>query len=288
MGNEKNLKILVIVMASVAVVMAAVLAWIWIDRNGMIKDLNVEKEQLTAQMVQLKDDYQEISTNNDTLNVQLGIEREKVDQLIERVKKTEATNRAQIRQYEKELGTLRTIMRSYIHQIDSLNTLNITLRKDAALARDETKQTLRRYDDLRTTTDEYAKKVEVGSVLKGRGFVLSAINSRDADTDRSSRAAKLKTCMNLIENSIAVKGPRRIYIRVKSPDGILMTSSQQQVFTSAGEQMIYSAVREVDYQGNELEVCIFFSSNQSYVKGVYTVDIYTEEGKLGSTDLLLK
>lgn len=288
MGNEKNLKILVIVMAVIAVVMAAVLAWIWIDRNRMIGDLTVEKEQLTAQMVQLKDDYQEISTNNDTLNVQLGIEREKVDQLIERVKKTEATNRAQIRQYEKELGTLRSIMRSYIHQIDSLNTLNITLRKDAALARDETKQTLRRYDDLRTTTDEYAKKVEVGSVLKGRGFVLSAINSRDADTDRSSRAAKLKTCMNLIENSIAVKGPRRIYIRVKSPDGILMTSSQQQVFTSAGEQMIYSAVREVDYQGNELEVCIFFSSNQSYVKGVYTVDIYTEEGKLGSTDLLLK
>lgn len=288
MGNEKNLKILVIVMAVVAVVMAAVLAWIWIDRNRMIGDLTVEKEQLTAQMVQLKDDYQEISTNNDTLNVQLGIEREKVDQLIERVKKTEATNRAQIRQYEKELGTLRSIMRSYIHQIDSLNTLNITLRKDAAQARDETKQTLRRYDDLRTTTDEYAKKVEVGSVLKGRGFVLSAINSRDADTDRSSRAAKLKTCMNLIENSIAIKGPRRIYIRVKSPDGILMTNSQQQVFTSAGEQMIYSAVREVDYQGNELEVCIFFSSNQSYVKGVYTVDIYTEEGKLGSTDLLLK
>lgn len=288
MGNEKNLKILVIVMAVIAVVMAAVLAWIWIDRNRMIGDLTVEKEQLTAQMVQLKDDYQEISTNNDTLNVQLGIEREKVDQLIERVKKTEATNRAQIRQYEKELGTLRSIMRSYIHQIDSLNTLNITLRKDAAQARDETKQTLRRYDDLRTTTDEYAKKVEVGSVLKGRGFVLSAINSRDADTDRSSRAAKLKTCMNLIENSIAIKGPRRIYIRVKSPDGILMTNSQQQVFTSAGEQMIYSAVREVDYQGNELEVCIFFSSNQSYVKGVYTVDIYTEEGKLGSTDLLLK
>jgi len=288
MGNEKNLKILVIVMACVAVVMAAVLAWIWIDRSGMIKDLTVEKEQLTAQMVQLRDDYVVLNTNNDTLNAQLGVEREKVDQLIERVKKTEATNRTKIRQYEQELGTLRTIMRSYIHQIDSLNTLNITLRKDAALARDETKQTLRRYDDLRTTTDEYAKKVEVGSVVKGRGFNLIALNSRDSDTDRSSRAAKLKTCLNLIENSIAVKGPRRIYLRVKGPNGILMTSSQQQVFTSEGEQMIYSAVREVDYQGNELEVCIYFSSNQSYVKGVYTVDIYTEESKLGSTDLLLR
>lgn len=67
-----------------------------------------------------------------------------------------------------------------------------------------------------------------------------------------------------------------------------MTNSQQQIFTSAGEQMIYSAVREVDYQGSELEVCIFFASNQPYVKGVYTVDVFTEESKLGSADLLLR
>lgn len=288
MGNEKNLKVLVIVMACVAVVLAAVLAWIWIDRSGMIKDLTVEKEQLTVQMIQLRDDYEVLNTNNDSLNAELVREREKVDQLIERVKKTEATNRAQIRQYEKELGTLRSIMRSYIQQIDSLNTLTVSLRKDAAQAQEQARATRQRYDELRTTTDEYAKKVEVGSVLKGRGFILSAINSRDADTDRSSRAAKLKTCLHLVENSIAVKGPRRIYIRIKGPDGILMTNSQQQIFTSAGEQMIYSAVREVDYQGSELEVCIFFSSNVSFVKGVYNVDVYTEESLLGSADLLLR
>ncbi len=288
MGNEKNLKRLVIGMAVVAVILAAVLAWIWVDRSGIINELTVEKEQLTSAMYELRDDYQSLNTNNDSLNAELAREREKVEQLIERVQKTEATNRIKIRDYEKELGTLRSIMRSYIMQIDSLNTLNITLRKDVAMARDEVKQTLAKYDDLQTTADEYAKKVEIGSVLKGRGFVMTAINSSDKDTDRSSRTAKLKICLNLVENSIAVKGPRRIYIRVKGPDGILMTNSQQQVFTSAGEQMIYTAVREVDYQGSELEVCIFFASSHSYVKGVYNVDIYTEEGKLGSTDLLLR
>ncbi len=288
MGNEKNLKRLVIGMAVVAVILAVVLAWIWVDRSGMIKELNLEKDQLTSSMYELREDYGVLTTNNDSLNAELNREREKVEQLIERVQKTEATNRVRIREYEKELGTLRSIMRSYIQQIDSLNTLNITLRKDAVLARDEAKQTMRKYQDLQSTTDEYARKVEVGSVLKGRGFLMTAINASDRDTDRSSRTAKLKTCMNLIENSIAVKGPRRIYIRVKGPDGILMTNSQQQIFTSAGEQMIYSAVREVDYQGSELEVCIFFASNQPYVKGVYSVDIFTEESKLGSTDLLLR
>ena len=275
-------------MIVIAVILAGVLAWIWIDRNGMIKELTFEKEGLTAQMIQLRDDYQVLTTNNDSLNAELGREKERVEQLIDRVQKTEATNRAKIREYEAELGTLRSIMRSYIHQIDSLNTLNVALREDVAMARSEARESRQRYDELKTTTDEYAKQVEVGSVVKGRGIVLTAINNSDKDTDRSNRTAKLKTCLNLIENSIAEKGPKNIFIRVKGPDGIVMTSSQEQVFSSEGAQMIYSAVREVDYQGNELEVCIFFDSSQSYVKGVYTVDVYTEESKLGSADLLLK
>ena len=45
---------------------------------------------------------------------------------------------------------------------------------------------------------------------------------------------------------------------------------------------------DVDYQGAELEVCIYFANNAPYVKGVYNVDVYTEEGKLGSADLLLR
>jgi hypothetical protein len=288
MGNEKNLKILVIAMASVAVILGGVLAWIWIDRNGMIEDLTVEKEQLTAQMIELRDDYEVLNTNNDSLNSELEREREKVEQLIERVQKTEARNRSKIRQYEQELGTLRSIMRSYIHQIDSLNTLTITLRKEKAQAVDEAQKTRREYRELQSTADDYAKKVEAGSILKGRGINLTAINSRDRDTDRSSRARKLRTCLHLVENSIAEKGLRRIYIRVKGPDGILLTNSQQQIFTSDGEQMIYSAVREVDYQGSELEVCIFFASEQEFRDGVYTVDVYTEESMLGSADLLLR
>jgi hypothetical protein len=288
MEKEKLFKNIMVAMIIIAVILAGVLTWIWVDRNDMIKELTFEKEGLTAQMVQLRDDYQVLTTNNDSLNAELGREKERVEQLIDRVQKTEATNRAKIREYEAELGTLRSIMRSYIHQIDSLNTLNVALREDVAMARSEARESRQRYDELKTTADEYAKQVEVGSVVKGRAIALTAINNSDKDTDRSSRTAKLKTCLNLIENSIAEKGPKNIFIRVKGPDGIVMTNSQEQVFSSEGAQMIYSAVREVDYQGDELEVCIFFEGSQSYVKGVYTVDVYTEESKLGSADLLLK
>ena len=288
MEKEKQLKNLVIGLAVVAVVLVAVLSWIWVDRSKMIGELTVEKDSLTVQMVQLKTDYEGLSTNNTGLNAELTKEKEKVDQLIDRVKKTDATNKSKLRQYEKELGTLRSIMRGYIIQIDSLNTLNNHLRKETAVAKDEAKDSKQKFQDLQSTTDEYAKQVQIGSVLKGRGITTGAITSANKDTDRSSRTAKLKTCLNLVENSIAVKGPRKVYLRVKSPDGILMTGSQQQIFTVNGEQMVYSAVREVDYQGSELEVCIFFTNNIPFVKGVYTVDVFTEEGKMGTSDLLLR
>lgn len=286
--EEKNpFKVAVIVLAVVALVLVGVLAYIWVDRKSLIDDLTVEKNNLTEQLVELQNDYSVLSSNNDSLNVQMDREREKVEQLLERIKKTDAANRTKIRQYEKELGTLRSIMKHYIVQIDSLNTLNVALRKDAVAARQEAKKSEQKYQELSKTTDEYAKQIEKGSVVKGRGVNVVAINSSNKETNRSSRVKKLKTCLTLIENSIAAKGPKKVYIRVKGPDGILMTADQEQIFTLNGEQMIYSASREVDYQGAEVEICIYYAS-ETFTKGVYTVDAYTTEGQLGSSDILLK
>jgi len=288
MENAEKMRKIVVALAIVAVLLGGVLAYVWITKNNLVKDLNIEKADLTQEMMELRAEYAELQTANDTLSANLDIEREKVDQLIERFKQTEATNRAQIRQYEKELGTLRSIMKHYIVQIDSLNNLNVALRQEASDARQEAAENRRQYENLRSTTDEYARQVAEGSVVKGRGMSLHAINASAKETDRSSRTAKLRADIFLIENSIAKKGPRRVYIRVKGPDGILMTADDQQLFTCAGEEMIYSESREVDYQGEEVEVSIYFASDQPFVKGVYTVDAYTTEGKLGSADLLLR
>ncbi|MEF9930700.1 MAG: hypothetical protein RSC28_02400 [Bacteroidales bacterium] len=285
---ENKFKIIIGALAGVTVILVGVLIYVWLDRNSLIDNLTVEKDDLTEQMVQLQSDYSTLSSSNDTLNTELMVEREKVAQLIERVKNTEATNKAKLRKYEKELGTLRSIMRGYIQQIDSLNTLNISLRHEAAEAKQDAKTSKTKYESLKTTTDELGKQVELGSVVKGRGLIMIGVTDAGKESQRSSRVAKLKACLNLVENTIANKGPKTVYIRIKGPDGILMTQDQQQIFTINGEQMIYSAAREVDYQGDEVEVCIYFSSKQKYTKGVYTVDAYTSESKLASSDLLLK
>ena len=285
---DKKFKIIIGVLSAAVAVLARVLIYVWSDRNSYINELTIDKENLTAEMLQLQQDYAQLSSTNDTLNNEILLEREKVAQLIERVQKTEATNKAMLRKYEKELGTLRSIMRNYIKQIDSLNTLNNTLRAEAAEAKQQARESNSRYENLKSTTEELGKQVELGSIVKGRGLVMTGVTESGKETDRSSRTSKLKACLNLVENSIAKKGPRTVYIRVKGPDGILMTADQQHLFTFEGEQMIYSASREVDYQGAEVEVCIYFDPGQKLTKGVYTVEAYTEEARLAATDMLLR
>ena len=288
--KERNtdLRKVMYVLVGVAALLAGALAYIWIQKSSLVKELEVEKEDLTEQIVALQGDYANLSSEYDTINSQLDSSREEVAQLVERIKKTEATNRAQMRQYEKELGTLRSIMRNYITQIDSLNTLNHKLTADAAAARKEAAESRKANKELTQQVENLSGQVAAGSVLKARGIRLEAYNSTDKVTDRSSRVVRMLTTLSLVENDLAPKGPVRVYIRVKDPEGILLTNGNQVSFNYQGSTMNASASREVDYEGKEVELSIYLNDIPAYEKGIYTVEAYTKDSFLGSAEVLLR
>lgn len=288
LAKEKSLKTAMYVLAGVAVLLAAALIFIWSQKSSLISELEVEKQDLTAQMENLRNDYASLSSDYDSINSQLDTSRAEVANLLERIKKTDATNRAKMRQYEKELGTLRSIMRNYIVQIDSLNTLNHKLTADAAAARREAAASKAANAELSQQVENLSGQVAAGAVIKARGLSMAAYNSSDKVTDRSSRVVRLLTSLSLVENDLAPKGPVRVYIRVKDPNGIILTNSNRTSFTFNGEAMIASASRQVDYEGKEVDMSIYLNDIPSFQKGVYTVEAYTEQSKLGSAELMLR
>lgn len=286
--KAESLKKTMWILVGVAGVLLALLAYIWISKSHLVKDLNVEKEDLTQQIVALKGDYDNLQTDYESISSQLDSSREEVNQLVERIKKTDATNRAQMRKYQKELGTLRSIMKSYIVQIDSLNTLNHKLTAEAAAARKEAAESRAESRELRGQVENLSGKVATGSVIKSRGLSVAAYNSSDKATDRSSRVVRLLTSVTLVENDLAPKGPVRVYIRVKDPQGVLLTNGVQTSFNYNGEQIVASASREVDYEGKEVDLSIYLNDIPSYSAGIYTVEAYTAQSFLGKTELLLR
>ena len=286
--EEQSLKKVMYALIAVAVLLAGGLAYIWYQKSSLVKELTIEKQELTEQMVALQNDYATLSSDYDDINLQLDSSRLEVQMLIEKITQTEATNRSKIRQYEKELGTLRSIMRNYIVQIDSLNILNKQLTADAAAARREAAESRRKQEELSKTVESLSGQVAAGAVIKARGLRMEAYNSSDKVTDRSSRVVRLLTTLSLVENDLAPVGPVRVYIRVKGPDGILLTNDTQRTFEVDGEPMICSASREVDYQGKEVELSIYLNDITGYVKGIYTVEAYTDQTRLGSAELMLR
>lgn len=288
LSKVKSLKTTMYVLVGVAVALVAVLAYVWSQKSALISELEDEKQDLTVQMENLQNDYASLSSDYDSINSQLDTSRAEVANLIERIKKTDATNRAKMRQYEKELGTLRSIMRNYIVQIDSLNTLNHKLTADAAAARREAAASKAENQELSQQVENLTGQVAAGAVIKARGLRMEAYMSNDKITDRSSRVVRLLTSLSLVENDLAPKGPVRVYIRVKDPDGIILTNANRTSFTFNGETMVASASRKVDYEGGEVDLSIYLNDIPGYRKGVYTVEAYTEQAMLGRAELMLR
>ena len=286
--EKKGPRTLLTVLASVAAVLALGLGYLLYQRNTLVKELEGEKEELAQQMVELQNDFSALNTDYESISHQLDTSREQVAQLIEKLAKTEATNRAKIRQYEKELGTLRTIMKGYIVQIDSLNTLNKKLTADAAAARREAAESRRVSEELTQQVVDLSSKVSAGKILKARAISLTAHYSNDKAGDRHSRVRYMVANLSLVENSLADQGPVRIYVRVKDPEGVLLMNSESTEFSVNGQVLQATASREVDYEGNEVDLSIYINDTGEFVKGVYTLEVYTQQSILGRAECMLR
>lgn len=286
--EKKGPRTLMFVLAAIAVALACVLGYMLYQRNALISDLETEKAELAQQMVTLQDDFNSLSSDYESINHQLDTSREQVALLIEKLSKTEATNRAKIRQYEKELGTLRAIMKGYIVQIDSLNTLNKKLTADAAAARREAAESRRVSEELTQQVESLSSKVNAGKILRSRAISLVGHYSNDKAGDRHSRVRYMVANLTLVENSLADQGPVRVYVRVKDPEGILLMNNESTEFTVNGVALQATASREVDYTGNEVDVSIYINDTGEFVKGVYTLEVYTEQSLLGRAECMLR
>lgn len=289
--GSQGLRKIVIALAIVAGVLAAGLGiqtWRTFKYGGLVSELNVEKDSLMHQFQNLQQDYAQLTSDYDSINFALDSSREEINLLVERLKTTDATNRTMMRKYQAELGTLRSIMRNYIVQIDSLNTLNHQLTAEAAAARKEAAKSRRENESLNKEVAALSGQVKAGSVLKARGLRLEAYSKADKPVDKAGRAVRMLVSLSLVENAIAEHGPVRVYVRVADPAGNLLSDGRGTTFTIDGQALEATASREVDYEGDEVDMSIYINSSVKFAAGTYTMEAFTDSGRLGSASLVLR
>ena len=197
-------------MLAATIILGVILAFLvimyFVQRHNMVEMetvLTEEKDSLANELRRISYAFDTLKTNNDTLNANLARDKEKIVQILA----INESNVRLIRQYKKEIKTMREIMKSYIVQIDSLNTRNKILVAENTEIRQEIKQVRNTNTELSKAKDELSSKVEVASVIQAKDIVAVPLNKKRKETNRISLLDKLRICFILRENPIAKAGP---------------------------------------------------------------------------------
>jgi predicted nuclease with TOPRIM domain len=219
----------------------------------------------------------------------LDQEREKITHLIEEIKTIKATNARKIREYKKELTTLRGVMRNFVVQIDSLNRRNEELTKENIKYRKEHDKIAQSYKELEEVKKTLDKKVEIASQLETRNIETQGLNAKGKATKKARSVAKIRMCCTINKNVTAPVGIKTVYIRIQRPDEVLLITSKDNVFTYEEQEINYSANREFEYGGEDVDICVFYSAaDGELLGGVYTVDIFVDGFNIGTSSFELK
>jgi hypothetical protein len=253
------------------------------NMNEMETVLTEEKDSLANELRRISFAFDTLKTNNDTLNANLARDKDKIVQLLA----VNESNVRLIRSYKKEIKTMREIMKSYIVQIDSLNTRNKILVAENSEIRQEMKQVKSTNTELSKAKDELSSKVEVASVIQAKDITAVPLNKKRKETNRTSLLDKLRICFILRENPIAKAGPKVVYLRVIRPDSLVIATSPDNLFEFRKNKIIYSANREVDYMNQDIDMCIFLDNTGDFIVGNYSAELYLEGNIIGRTTFML-
>ena len=239
------------------------------DENSILQR---NAEDLVVELESLKD-------QNDTMMLKY----QEAVVMLEQLQKEKTYNYEQLAKYKKEVAMLRDVMKGYLRQIDSLNTINSNLQAQNIQYKKEINTAQLRADVAEEKADELNTKVRIGSVIQASGIRMVALNGKSKEVKRIKMAERMRVDFDLTANELAEPGEKTIYVRIIGPDGYLLASSDVILFNFEGDEMRASAMRKVDYENESVPVSIFYDG--AFTKGTYTVEIYVDGRLSGSKEV---
>jgi len=256
----------------------------------MAESFALEKEAMMDEAFEMEQIYegQIMRIGNDSLIALLTTEQMKVQRLQEELRTLRMTNKQRFDELTKEINTLRKIMRSYVIQIDSLNTANQQLKA-------EKEQVTKRYQQATTTVAQLTKekeqlteRVNLASRMDAVGIQIKLINTRGKDVKKIGQADQFVITFQIAKNISAPVGEKNIYFQLRTPDDDILTNSKSGVFPFENKNIPYTDMKPIEYDGEEMPITLYFKIEKYLSAGTYRVDIFADGNNIGRKSFTLE
>lgn len=291
----KTNKILLITLLVLLVGAVGVLVYLnYHQRNEMqelVEIIEIEKEELQEEYENLAiefDGYSQMDIQNDSLQDLLFREQQRVQDLLEELRITKVTNARRISELKKELATVRTVLKDYIRQVDSLNATNARLTEENIIVKAENKQVKEHNTQLTTLNTQLSETVTRAAMLELTECSCIMLNKADRKTRILSQVVKLQFDYTIAKNITCEPGMKDLYVRIMDPEGVLINEAENKRFPFESDSIAYSITQQFEYSGEQYNGVAYLPINEEVEKGFYTIDFFCEGNLIGSFPFQLR
>ena len=295
MGEKRSNTGVLVGIIGLLVVVLAVAVYMLLDARGKLNGVSeelaetkeyfrIERDSLEGELRNIYYRYDTLETNNLQIQQEMKLQQEKINRLIA----IQADDAYKIKMYRKEMETLRSVLRSYIVQIDSLNMKNQALMAENKQLRNTERRLTTEKEQLQKDKNQLEEIKDMATTLQASDLNLVLLNKRDRETSRIRSTVKVRVDFILRANKVAATGDKTIQLRILRPDQVVLGSPDLEMIDVEGDQIPASASRVVTYEGMDLPVSIFWTNDGEIVPGEHQVELYCEGKLIGSSSFVLK
>lgn len=287
-------KAISIILMTLLIIAIAVVTYLFLQQKRanteMTELFDQEKEEMENEYSRFANQYNELQfiTTNDSLSILLDKEKIRVQRLYEELRSVKSTNAREITRLKKELATVRSVLRTYIVQIDSLNKINQVLTAENQEVKKKYSEAARQISNLSVEKKSLNEKVELAAQLDATNIWIEAKNKRDKKAKKVKDVEKFVIGFTIVKNITATTGERTIYIRITKPDNDVLTKNQSNTFSYENRTLVYSIKKYVEYTGEEQNTTVYWNVEEFLYAGSYRVDIFADETLIGSQKFILE
>lgn len=261
------------------------------ELTELVEQMEIEKEELQEEYEDLAiqfDGYQNMEIRNDSLQDLLSQEQQRVQDLLEELRQTKASNARRIAELKKELATVRAVMKDYVRQIDSLNATNARLTEENIQVRQENRQMRSQNEQLAQANTQLTETVTRASMLELTSCTMTTLNKRDKKTRMVSQICKLQFDFVIAKNITCQPGMKNLYVRLIDPNGNLMGESDTKLFPFESGDIPYTVKHEFEYTGEAYSGTFYWSLEDVAQPGFYNADFFCDGNLIGSYPFQIK
>jgi hypothetical protein len=296
-----------VLIAALAVIVALVIGFIFILRSQRTELeeekavlVNQQRDIMEEELTKLAAEYdiqykklsagqgeQKFSLATDSLISQILAERAKVEQLQKELKASKATSAKRIDQLSREVTTLRNVLRTYVVQIDSLQATNERLRAENTEVKENYNRVTSQAQQLSNEKAHLSDRVKLAAKLDATAISVTPIDKRGKHTKSLSKVVNLQIRFSISKNVTAEVGEKTFYCRITQPNDELLVKAGAGTFAFEGKQIPYSIRREIEYNGEETPLVMYWPVEESLQSGTYQLRIFADGNLIGSASFSL-